>query len=251
MVALACIVAKQHPIAPRRVKWVCTVAMEAAAAIPQRASAYLSTPVHVANELLQTLLHGRAGDGVWRPNAEGAIQLVASLPQGVRGWLPDRAEYGPHAATYEADLAAARELRFWCEWVYGWDMALRCETSSARSSALAGVANPVLQHALVEGLPADALEAQALGAVRHLVEALRCLPPQERLAGDKADLLRLLVPVTTHPHARLFPPQPHTQGPRTAVPPLPPDTWRPSSSPAPPPGDPPQGALPALRGTQE
>jgi len=55
----------------------------------------------------------------------------------------------------------------------------------------------VLQHALAEGLPPDAVEAQALGAVRHLVESLRCLPSPQRLEGTRYEgLFAALVPVT-------------------------------------------------------
>lgn len=208
----SCSIARSRPIVPRHIKWVCTVAMEAAAAIPQQESMYLRTPVHVALELLRELLGQFSSDGVWRPRVEEAIQLVACLPQAVRAWRPreplphdgqpqymdDNAARQSKAgaeAAYHSLLEEARELEFWCKWVYGWDMLLRAEHAAVNVGTVAMARSEVLQHTLAEGLPADAVEANALGAVRHLVEALRIVPPLERMQSHE-QLLPHLVPRT-------------------------------------------------------
>ena len=53
---------------------------QAAAAIPQYNTMYMSTPVHVALELLRELLGYFTSDEMWRPRVEEAIQLVGCLP---------------------------------------------------------------------------------------------------------------------------------------------------------------------------
>ena len=92
-------------------------------------------------------------------------------------------------------LEDTRELEFWCEWVHGWDQLLRAEHAALNAGTVAMARSDVLQHTLAEGLSADAVESNALGAVRHLVKAMRILPSKERMQRHE-QLLPHLVPHT-------------------------------------------------------
>jgi len=186
--------AKKDPFCPRNIKWLCTIAIAAAGGHPHKAALYMSKPVKIAVDLLRQLLGSDSPRDTWMPpHVEQAIQLVACLPQEVRNWGRH-----PEESENEEGHQNAMELYFWCEWVYGWERCMRTEHARAQRQRVLQLGNSVLQHTLNEGLPEDAVETEALGAVRHLVEALRNVPLPARLQQQYGQLLQNLVPATVH-----------------------------------------------------